>query len=255
MKLASWNVNSLKIRLPQLIDWLAREEPDAVCLQETKLEDAEFPALELEAAGYKAAFFGQRTYNGVALLTRDAASDIATNLPNFPDEQKRMLAGTVAGLRVVCIYVPNGQTVASDKYRYKLAWLDALQRWLADEMKRYPRLAVLGDFNIAPEEEDVYDPRLWEGKVLFSKPERTAFRGLLDLGLKDSFRLFEQPPRSFSWWDYRMNAYKRKLGLRIDHILVSEELEGIARSSRIDTSLRGLERPSDHAPVITVLAD
>jgi len=255
MKLASWNVNSLKIRLPQLIDWLAREEPDAVCLQETKLEDAEFPALELEAAGYKAAFFGQRTYNGVALLTRDAASDIAINLPNFPDEQKRVLAGTVAGLRVVCIYVPNGQTVASDKYRYKLAWLDALQGWLADEMKRYPRLAVLGDFNIAPEEEDVYDPRLWEGKVLFSKPERTAFRGLLELGLKDSFRLFEQPPRSFSWWDYRMNAYKRKLGLRIDHILVSEELEGIARSSRIDTSLRGLERPSDHAPVITVLAD
>ncbi len=253
MKLATWNVNSLKVRLPHLLEWLGREQPDVVCLQETKTEDANFPAQELGQAGYQSLFAGQRAYNGVAVLTRDAASDVVAAMPGFADEQKRVLAATVDGVRVICVYVPNGESVESDKYRYKLSWLAALQKWLTHELKAYPRLALLGDYNIAPEERDVYDPRLWEGKVLFSQPERAAFRGLLDLGLKDSFRLFEQPERSFSWWDYRMNAFKRNLGLRIDHILLSQELAGRTRGSRIDKSMRALERPSDHAAVVTEL--
>lgn len=253
MKLATWNVNSLKVRLPHLLEWLGREQPDVVCLQETKTEDANFPAHELRQAGYQPVFAGQRAYNGVAVLTRDAASDVVVAIPGFADEQKRALAATVDGVRVMCVYVPNGETVESEKYRYKLSWLAALQKWLTDELKAHPQLALLGDYNIAPEERDVHDPRLWEGKVLFSEPERAAFRGLLGLGLKDSFRLFEQPDRSFSWWDYRMNAFKRNLGLRIDHILLSQELAGRARGSRIDKSVRALERPSDHAPVLTEL--
>jgi exodeoxyribonuclease III len=253
VKLATWNVNSLKVRLPHLLDWLGREQPDVVCLQETKTEDANFPADELRQAGYQPLYLGQRAYNGVAILTRDAASDVVATIPEFADEQKRVLAVTVGGVRVMCVYVPNGESVASEKYRYKLSWLAALQKWLAHELKAHPQLALLGDYNIAPEERDVHDPRLWEGKVLFSEPERAAFRGLLSLGLKDSFRLFEQPERSFSWWDYRMNAFKRNLGLRIDHILLSQELAGRARGSRIDKSLRALERPSDHAPVVTEL--
>jgi len=253
VKLATWNVNSLKVRLPHLLEWLGREQPDVVCLQETKTEDANFPAHELRQAGYQPVFAGQRAYNGVAVLTRDAASDVVVAIPGFADEQKRALAATVDGVRVMCVYVPNGETVESEKYRYKLSWLAALQKWLTDELKAHPQLALLGDYNIAPEERDVHDPRLWEGKVLFSEPERAAFRGLLGLGLKDSFRLFEQPDRSFSWWDYRMNAFKRNLGLRIDHILLSQELAGRARGSRIDKSVRALERPSDHAPVLTEL--
>ena len=253
MKLATWNVNSLKVRLPHLLDWLGPEQPDVVCLQETKTEDANFPAQELRQAGYEPLFTGQKGYNGVAILTRVPASDVAAAMPGFADEQKRVLAATVDGVRVICVYVPNGESVESDKYRYKLSWLATLQQWLTHELKAHPQLALLGDYNIAPEERDVHDPRLWEGKVLFSDPERAAFRGLLSLGLKDSFRLFEQPDRSFSWWDYRMNAFKRNLGLRIDHILLSQELAGRARASRIDKSVRVLERPSDHAPVLTEL--
>ena len=254
MRLATWNVNSLKVRLTHLLDWLGRERPDLVCLQETKTEDANFPAPEIERAGYHALFTGQKLYNGVAILARAAPSDAVTVLPGFADEQKRVLAATVDGVRVVCVYVPNGESVESDKYRYKLAWLAALRHWLGQELQRHPELALLGDYNIAPEERDVHDPRLWRGRVLFSEPERAAFRTLLDLGLKDSFRLFEQPDRSFSWWDYRMNAFRRNLGLRIDHILVSDGLANRARASRIDKAMRALERPSDHAPVITELA-
>ena len=250
MKLAAWNVNSLKVRLPHLLEWLAREAPDAVCLQETKLEDHKFPQAEIEQAGYRAAWSGQKTYNGVAILAREAPQQVEAGIPGFADEQKRVLAATINGVRIVCAYVPNGQSVDSDKYRYKLDWLKAFTGWLEVELKRYPRLAVLGDFNIAPDERDVHDPKAWEGQVLFSAPEREAFARLVALGLRDSFRLFDQPEKSFSWWDYRMNAFRRKMGLRIDHILLSEELAGKCRSSRIDVDMRKLERPSDHAPVI-----
>ncbi len=253
MKLATWNVNSLKVRLPHLLDWVGRERPDVVCLQETKTEDANFPVQELQQAGYQSLFTGQKTYNGVAILTRVPVSETVSAMPSFADEQKRVLAATVDGVRVISVYVPTGESVESEKYRYKLSWLAALQQWLKHELERHPQLALLGDYNIAPEERDVHDPRLWEGKVLFSAPERAAFHGLLGLGLKDSFRLFEQPDKSFSWWDYRMNAFKRNLGLRIDHILLSQELAGRARASRIDKDMRALERPSDHAPVVTEL--
>ena len=253
MKLATWNVNSLKVRLPQLLAWLRQRAPDVVCLQETKLEDANFPTAEIEAAGYRALFCGQKTYNGVAILSRTDAIEAVRCIPRFDDEQKRVLAATIDGVRVVCVYCPNGESVDSPKYAYKLAWYAALRDWLAEELVRHPRLAVLGDFNVAPEERDVHDPRLWEGKVLFSAPERKALADLMALGLKDSFRLFEQPERSFSWWDYRMNGFRRNLGLRIDHILVSEPLAIQAKASSIDKEMRAQERPSDHAPVITEL--
>jgi len=253
VRLATWNVNSLKVRLAQLLDWLGRERPDVVCLQETKTEDANFPAMEIERAGYRALFSGQRLYNGVAILARVLPSDPFRLLPGFADEQKRVLAATVDGMRIVCVYVPNGESVESDKYRYKLAWLAALRQWLEQELQRHPQLALLGDYNVAPEDRDVHDPRLWQGRVLFSEPERAAFRSLLDLGFRDSFRLFEQPDRSFSWWDYRMNAFRRNLGLRIDHILLSDGLAQRACASWIDKTARAVDRPSDHAPVITEL--
>lgn len=201
MKLATWNVNSLKVRLPHLLDWLGREQPDVVCLQETKLEDPKFPAAELEALGWRCAYSGQKTYNGVAILSRAPAADLSLGIPGFADEQKRVIAATVDGVRVVCAYVPNGQSVDSDKYRYKLAWLEALTAWLRDELARSPDLALLGDYNIAPEDRDVHDPAAWKGQVLCSEPERAAFRALQALGLKDSFRLFEQPEGAFTWWD------------------------------------------------------
>jgi exodeoxyribonuclease-3 len=253
MKLVTWNVNSLKVRLPQLLDWLAAHAPDVVCLQETKLEDGNFPAEALRAAGYQAAYSGQKTYNGVAILSRAPAQDVSAGIPGFADEQKRVVAATVEGVRVVCVYVPNGQSVGSDKYAYKLRWLDALQDWLAAELKAHPRLAVLGDYNVAPENEDVHDPKQWEGQVLFSEPERAALRQLFALGLRDAFRLFPQPEKSFTWWDYRMNAFKRGMGLRIDHILLSEPLAGSCAACTIDIEARKAERPSDHAPVAAEL--
>jgi exodeoxyribonuclease-3 len=253
MKLATWNVNSLKVRLPQVLDWAGRHRPDVLCLQETKLQDDKFPAMELRAAGYEPLASGQKTYNGVAILARSAARDAATAIPGFTDEQKRVLAATVGDVRVICAYVPNGESVASGKYQYKLGWLAAFHGWLGQELSRYPRLAVLGDFNVAPEDRDVHDPKAWEGQVLFSEPERAAFRGLTGIGLKDAFRLFEQPERSFTWWDYRMNAFRRKMGLRIDHILLSEELAKRCTACTIDVEPRKAERPSDHAPVIAEL--
>jgi exodeoxyribonuclease-3 len=254
MKLATWNVNSLKVRLPHLLDWLAKHAPDVVCLQETKTEDPNFPVAELEAAGYKAAFSGQKTYNGVAIIARTPLTDVQPGIPSFEDEQKRVVTATVGDLRVVCAYVPNGQAVGSDKYEYKLKWLRAFAAWLRAELARHPRLVVLGDYNVAPEDRDVHDPKLWEGQVLCSEEERAAFRLLLDLGLKDSFRLFEQPEKSFTWWDYRMNQFKRNMGLRIDHILVSPDLAAKCTSCAIDVEPRRLERPSDHAPVVAELA-
>jgi len=253
MKLATWNVNSLKVRLPQVLEWLARHSPDALCLQETKLENPKFPAAEIAAAGYTALHNGQKTYNGVAILARAGATDAVTAIPGFEDEQKRVLGATVGGVRVICAYVPNGESTESDKYRYKLRWLGAFRDWLKAELTQHPRLAVLGDYNIAPEDRDVYDPKAWEGQVLFSGPEREAFNSLLALGLKDGFRLFDQPERSFTWWDYRMNAFRRKMGLRIDHILLSDELAKACTACTIDIEPRKNERPSDHAPVIAEL--
>ena len=253
MKLATWNVNSLKVRLQQLVDWLAQNKPDVVCLQETKLEDGKFPRAEIEATGLRAAFSGQKTYNGVALLARSAPQDICTQIPGFADEQKRVVAATLGDTRVVCLYAPNGQAVGSDKFEYKLRWYGALRAWLADELARHPRLAVLGDLNIAPEDRDVHDPKAWEGQVHCSAPERAAFRALLALGLQDAFRLFEQPEKSFSWWDYRMMAFRRNAGLRIDHILLSDALAAQCSACSIDKTPRRLERPSDHTPVVAEL--
>lgn len=254
MKIAAWNVNSLKVRLPQLLDFLAARQPDAVCLQETKLTDDNFPVAELEAAGYRVVFAGQKTYNGVAIASRAEAADIQIGIPGLEDEQKRVIAATVDGVRLVCVYCPNGQSLDSDKYPYKLAWFDALARWLKDELTRHPRLAVLGDYNVAPEDRDVHDPEAWKDSVLVSEPERERFRALLALGLKDSFRLFEQPEKSFSWWDYRMMGFRRNHGLRIDHILLSAPLAAACTSSSIERDMRKLERPSDHAPVVAEIS-
>jgi len=254
MKVATWNVNSLKVRLPHLLDWLARREPDIVCLQELKLEDVNFPRAPIEAAGYRCAVSGQKTYNGVAILARAPLAEIQAGVPGFDDPQKRVVSATVEGTRVVCVYVPNGQSVGSEKYEYKLKWLAAFERWLREELSRHPRLVVLGDYNVAPEDRDVHDPKAWEGQVLCSEPEREAFRKLLALGLADGFRLFEQPERSFTWWDYRMNGFRRNLGLRIDHILLSPELAARCAGCAIDLEPRRLERPSDHAPVVAELS-
>ncbi len=257
MILAAWNVNSLNVRLPRLIDWLAAQRPDVVCLQETKLVDARFPGAELAAAGYAAAFAGQPTYNGVAILYRDGlrADDVVVGIPGFADEQKRVIAATISGIRVVCFYVPNGQSVDSDKYRYKLEWCAAAARMLREEHLRHPSLAVLGDFNVAPDDRDVHDPAAWEGQVLCSAPERAAFRAFLDVGLADSFRLFEQPPQTFSWWDYRQLAFPKNRGMRIDHILLSSPLAQRCTASRIDRNARKGEKPSDHAPVLAELRE
>ncbi|BCB25324.1 exodeoxyribonuclease III [Sulfurimicrobium lacus] len=249
MKIVTWNVNSLKVRLPHVLDWLNIHQPDALCLQELKLEDQNFPRAEIEAAGYRAVFSGQKTYNGVAILSREPAQDVSMGIPGYADEQKRVLAATLDGVRIVCVYVPNGQSVDSDKYQYKLQWLEALTAWLKDELTRHPKLALLGDYNIAPEDRDVHDPKTWEGQVLCSAPEREAFRKLLQIGLHDSFRLFPQADGAFTWWDYRMNAFRRKLGLRIDHILLSDALAPDCTSCSVDIEPRKLERPSDHAPV------
>jgi exodeoxyribonuclease-3 len=254
MKVATWNVNSLTVRLPHLLDWLERERPDLVGLQETKVEDPNFPAAQLEAAGYHAAFSGQKAYNGVAILSRAPLADARRGFPGVEDDQARVVSAAAGDLRVVCAYVPNGQAVGTEKYEYKLKWLRAFAEWLRQELERHPRLVVLGDYNVAPEDRDVHDPLLWQGQVLCSEPERAGFRRLLELGLKDAFRLFEQPEKSFTWWDYRLRAFKRNMGLRIDHILLSPALAAECRSCVIDKAPRALERPSDHAPVVAALA-
>ena len=255
MKIAAWNVNSLKVRLPQLLDWLAAQKPDVLCLQETKLEDQHFPRQEIEAAGYQVVFAGQKTYNGVALLARETPVDVVVGNPLFPDPQKRLIAATVRGIRVVCAYIPNGQAVGSDKYAYKLGWLAALAPWLSEQLAVNPQLVLAGDFNIAPEDRDVHNPTAWVGQILCSEAERSAFQGLLGLGLKDSFRLFEQPEKTFSWWDYRMLGFQKNRGMRIDHILLSEPLAQRCTAATIDRAMRKRERPSDHAPVMAEMAD
>ena len=252
MRIATWNVNSLKMRLPHVVDWLQRNPVDVLALQETKLTDDKFPVAEFEAAGYLASFTGQKTYNGVAILSRPAlpATDVVLDIPGFEDDQKRVIAATVDGVRVVCVYVPNGQTVDSDKYRYKLQWMDALRAMLARELASHPKLVVGGDYNVAPEDRDVHDPRAWEGQVLCSEPERAALRAIAAVGLHDAFRLFEQPPKSFSWWDYRMLGFQKGRGLRIDHLLVSDAMKAACTACVIDRDERKKKQPSDHAPVV-----
>jgi len=252
MQIVTWNVNSLRVRLPQLLEWLAANQPDIVALQETKVPDAEFPAAPLGAAGYQVVFNGQKTYNGVALLARSPPTQPLLGIPEFEDPQRRVLAVSCGELRVVNLYVPNGQAVGSEKYEYKLRWLTALHAWLRVELQQYPQLVVLGDFNIAPEDRDVHDPQAWDGSVLVSAPERAALADLMQLGLSDVFRRFEQPPQSFSWWDYRAGSFRRNHGLRIDLILASAALAPRCSASRIDRLARSGERASDHAPVIAV---
>jgi exodeoxyribonuclease III len=249
LKLATWNVNSLSVRLPQLLDWLASAAPDALVLQETKLTDDKFPAAELLAAGYHAAWHGQKTYNGVALLSRTPATDVVRNIPALDDPQARVIAGTVDGVRVIGGYFPNGQAPDSDKFTYKMGWLQALEAWLQTELAAHPQLVLMGDFNIAPEDRDVYDPVAWAGQIHCTPEERAHFQALVGLGLVDAFRLFEQPPKSWSWWDYRNLAFRKNQGLRIDHVLVSEALKARVTACQIDKAPRKNERPSDHAPV------
>ncbi len=255
MKIATWNVNSLKVRLPHLREWLSMAAPDVVALQETKTEDVNFPADEIAALGYHCVFSGQKTYNGVAILARAAPRDIVTDVPGLDDPQRRILVATVGDVRVADLYVVNGQEVGSEKFAYKLDWLAKVRAFLTEEIRRYPNLVVLGDFNIAPDDRDVHDPQVWHEQILCSTPERDALKSMLDLGLHDSFRLFEPGAGHFSWWDYRQAAFRRNLGLRIDLILASDALRARCRASTIDRTPRTWERPSDHAPAILELTD
>ncbi len=257
MQLATWNVNSLNVRLPHVTAWLAANPVDVLCLQETKLTDDKFPVAAFEQCGYRASFSGQKTYNGVAILTREDARDVVRNIPGFDDEQQRVLTATVgpssAPVRVICAYFPNGQEVGSDKYRYKLDWCDALHAHVAREMAAHEHVALLGDYNIAPEDRDVHDPAAWAGQILCSEPERERFRALVALGMKDAFRLFNQPEKSFSWWDYRQLGFQKNRGLRIDHILLTASLAQACTSCTIDRAERKKPQPSDHAPVLATL--
>lgn len=250
VKVATWNVNSLRVRLGHVIAWLKREQPDVLALQETKLKDEDFPLHEIEALGYRAAFNGQPSYNGVAVLARGPVETVAHEIPGFLDPQKRVLVANVGVLRLWNVYVPNGQTVDSEPYRYKLEWLGALRAALAQELQRVPRVLVTGDFNIAPEDRDVHDPVAWQGHVMVSAAERAAYAELVKLGLHDLYRGFEQPERGYSWWDYRAGSFRRDRGLRIDLVLGSGPLARACTAVRIDREPRGWERPSDHAPVI-----
>ncbi|MGB8327310.1 MAG: exodeoxyribonuclease III [Steroidobacteraceae bacterium] len=250
MEIATWNVNSLRVRLPQLLEWLAANPVDVMALQETKLPDEDFPRAALEGAGYHVACSGQRTYNGVAVLSKHSLGSVLTDIPAFADPQRRVLALTTGGARIVNLYVPNGEAPGSEKFAYKLRWLGALHGWIGAEARQHERLVVLGDFNIAPDDRDVHDPQAWVGSVHVSPQERAQLQALLAIGLVDVFRQFEQPPQTFSWWDYRQVAFRRNHGLRIDLILAHRALAPRCRSCRIDKAPRRLERPSDHTPVV-----
>jgi len=250
-KIATWNVNSLRVRLPYLLSWLAAEQPDVLALQETKLTNEDFPVAAIHEAGYTSIFSGQKTYNGVAMLIKQKThQDIITDLPQLNDPQRRVLGALIEDIFVLNLYVPNGQSVGSEKYQYKLTWLKHLDNYLQTELKKYPRMLILGDFNIAPEEIDVHDPAQWQDQVLFSLVERQAFRDLLKIGFQDCFRKLHPTQQQYSWWDYRLNAFKRNMGLRIDHILASDALAEHCTICHIDKTLRAGERPSDHVPVI-----
>ena len=250
MKIASWNVNSLNVRLPHVLAWCDYAQPDVLALQETKLTDDRFPVDELLSAGYHSVFSGQKTYNGVALLSKQEARDPVTDIPGLEDPQRRILAVTVGDVRIIDLYVVNGSEVGSEKFEYKLHWLEQVTSWIASEMERHENVIVLGDFNIAPDDRDVYDPAAWEGKILCSEPERNALEKIYGLGLSDTFRMFEQEERIWSWWDYRMNMFRRKLGLRIDLVLASKAMAERCSASYVDVEPRRQERPSDHAPAI-----
>lgn len=249
-KIATWNVNSLKVRLPHVLQWLESEKPDVLALQETKTIDENFPVEEINNAGYQVSFIGQKTYNGVATICKSPIETIASNIPDYEDEQRRVLAINTEGVTVLNLYIPNGSEVDSDKYRYKLEWFSKLHPFIKQLQKENDRLIVLGDFNIAPEDQDVHDPEAWQGSVLVSSAERDEFEKLLSHGMKDCFRLFDQEEKSFSWWDYRAAAFRRGRGLRIDHILASETLSESCSACYIDKEPRKLERPSDHTPVV-----
>jgi exodeoxyribonuclease-3 len=250
MKIATWNVNSLKVRLPHVLEWLTANDPDILVLQEIKQVTEVFPTDALAEIGYRSVASGQKTYNGVAVISKSEAIDVVTDFPGFDDPQRRILAATIGGIRVVDLYIPNGSEVGSEKYAYKLSWLEALQGFLSDELAKHERLVVLGDFNIAPADEDVHDPAKWGEDILCSPLERAALKNLMALGLTDVFRLFEQPEKSFSWWDYRAAGFRRNAGLRIDLILASQDMTEACRKSYIDKEPRSWERPSDHTPVI-----
>jgi exodeoxyribonuclease-3 len=249
-KIATWNVNSLKVRLPQVLDWLEDSQIDVLGIQETKLEDSAFPKEYFEDAGYEVSFLGQKTYNGVAWISRHPMEDRIDALPDFVDEQKRVLAVTIKGIRYINFYIPNGQAVDSPKYQYKLAWLEKMLEFVQQQVHKYPQVVILGDFNIAPEDIDVYDPKQWFGEVLVSEPERLAFEKLKRLGLVDIVRqLHPDEDNLYSWWDYRAAAFRRGMGLRIDHILISQNLVKDCIAAGVDKAPRKHERPSDHAPV------
>ena len=257
MKLATWNVNSLTVRLPQVLDWLSAQNEhggmDVLALQETKTTDDKFPKAEIEAAGHHVVFFGQKTYNGVALIAKHPITEVVHNIPGFADEMARVITATVNGVRVVGAYFPNGQAPDSDKFVYKMAWLTALQAFIKDELIRHEKLVLMGDFNITWDDLDVWDPVALAGSIHCTDEERAHFKTLIDLGMVDAFRLFEQAPKSYSWWDYREFAFKRNRGMRIDHILVSSALVKSVTACVIDKAPRKNERPSDHTPVIVTL--
>lgn len=250
MKFATWNINSLTVRLPQVLDWLAANPVDVLALQELKLTDDKFPADAFTQAGYCAQWFGQKTYNGVALLSRTPATEVVKNIPDFDDDMARVVTGTVCGVRVIGAYFPNGQAPGTDKFEYKMEWLSALRRWLKTELELHPRLVLMGDYNITFDDDDVWDPEGMREQIHCTEEERYHLRALVAMGLTDSHRLFEQPPKSFSWWDYRDFAFRRNRGMRIDHILVSPALKPLVRSCVIDKAPRKNERPSDHTPVL-----
>lgn len=253
MKIATWNVNSLNVRLPHVLQWLEANPVDILCLQETKLVNDKFPVKKLIEAGWRSIFNGQKTYNGVAILSKEPATDIVKDNPLFPDEQKRIIAATYGDVRVICLYIPNGQSVDSDKYTYKIDWLRALYLWLKDELTKYPNLILLGDFNIVAEDRDIYNPVSFAGNVPMTDLERAAFSALQELGFVDAFRLFDQPEKTFSWWDYRELGFPLNKGMRIDHILLSKPLAERCVSCSIDKAPRKWERPSDHAPMMAQL--
>ncbi len=255
MKIATWNVNSLSVRLPQVLDWLAANPTDVLALQELKLTDDKFPIAAFNEAGYQAHWFGQKTYNGVALISRKEGVEVVKNIPGFEDDMSRVIAATYGDVRVIGAYFPNGQAPDSDKFVYKMRWLDALRDWVKDEMTRHPNLLLLGDYNITFDALDMWDPIALAGTIHCTDAEREKLQALIDLGLTDSFRLFEQPEKSYSWWDYREFAFRRNRGLRIDHILITEALKARATACVIDRAPRKNERPSDHTPVVLTLAD
>lgn len=249
-KIATWNVNSLRARLPHVLTWLKQANPDVLALQETKLPDTDFPLDAIEEVGYSVISSGQKSYNGVAILSRDKVEDVIVDLPGVEDPQRRILGVMLDGIRVINLYVPNGEHVLSQKYEYKLTWLKNLDQFLKKELKKHPKIILLGDFNIAPQEIDVHHPKRWQDQVLFSTPERQAFSDLLQVGFQDCFRQLAPAKQEFSWWDYRLNAFQRNMGLRIDHILASTPLAPQCRQCYVDKTPRGWERPSDHAPVV-----